>query len=397
MKIIDMHCDTISELAKIKKESREQDAQGSLQDSRKESLRENNRHVDLLRMKESGYLLQNFALFVDVGALTPSCEETGEGSQINPPCKDPWAPPCKDPWGEVSFLYKVYQEEMAANSDLIAPVLKYEDIAANEAAGKMSAMLTVEEGAVCMGEISKLKELYRMGVRMMTLSWNYPNELCHPNLDSRRGKQVWALCRELKESNLKKEAYVVRQKTVQEIFESYFYMADTENGLAEKGREFVAQMQEMGMIVDVSHMSDAGFKDVLAITKKPFVASHSNARSICRCSRNLTDDMIRQLGSCGGCMGLNFCADFLKEMPVGKENPGAIEDVVRHARHISNVGGIAVLGLGSDFDGIDTNEGLPGAQSMGRLWEALHKSGYTQRELDKIFYGNVMRVYEECL
>lgn len=368
MKVIDMHCDTISELAKRKRKNGEQDVQANLQ----ESLRENDRHIDLVRMRESGYLLQNFALFVDVGA-------------------------CVNPWEEVCFLCKVYQEEMTANSDLIAPVLKYEDIAANEAAGKMSAMLTVEEGAVCEGEISKLEELYHMGVRMMTLSWNYPNELCHPNLDSRRGKQVWAFCRELKEGNLAPEAYAARQKAVQEIFESYFYVADTENGLTEKGREFVAQMQEMGMIVDVSHMSDAGFKDVLAIAKKPFVASHSNARSICRCSRNLTDDMIRQLGSCGGCMGLNFCADFLKEVPVGEENPGAIEDVVRHARHISNVGGIEVLGLGSDFDGIDTNKGLPGAQSMGKLWEALHKAGYTQRELDKIFYGNVLRVYRECL
>lgn len=388
MKVIDMHCDTISELAKRKRKNGEQDTQGNL----RESLRENNRHIDLLRMRESGYLLQNFALFVDAGTLISSCEIAYANSYDNPKM-----PLHKNPWEEVCFLYKVYQEEMTANSDLIAPVLKYGDIAANEAAGKMSAMLTVEEGAVCEGEIPKLEELYRMGVRMMTLSWNYPNELCHPNLDSRRGKQVWALCRELKESNLTPKAYATRQKAVQEIFESYFYRADTENGLTEKGREFVAKMQEMGMIVDVSHMSDAGFKDVLAMAKKPFVASHSNARSICRCSRNLTDDMIRQLGSCGGCMGLNFCADFLKEAPVGEANPGAIEDVVRHARHISNVGGIEALGLGSDFDGIDTNEGLPGAQSMGRLWEALHQSGYTQKELDKIFYGNVMRVYAECL
>lgn len=360
MRVVDMHCDTISELAKAKNEGR------------KEGLRGNGRHIDLLRMRESGYLLQNFALFVNAGA-------------------------CEDPWQTVCELYEVYQEEITANDDLIAPVLKYDDIAANDAAGKMSAMLTVEEGAVCKGEVSKLKELYRMGVRMMTLSWNYPNELCHPNLDSKRGKRVFELCRELKESHLTKEAYAARQKKVQEIFETYFYVADAKNGLTEKGREFVAEMEGMGMIVDVSHMSDAGFYDVLEMTKKPFVASHSNARSICRCSRNLSDDMIRKLGSRGGCMGLNFCADFLKEVPVGEANPGAIEDVVRHARHITNMGGIAVLGLGSDFDGIDTNEGLPGAQSMGRLWEALHQSGYTQRELDKIFCENVLRVYSECL
>lgn len=360
MRIIDMHCDTISELAKARREGRE------------EGLLENGRHIDLLRMGKSGYLLQNFALFVNMGA-------------------------CEDPWEEVCELYHEYMNKITANSDLIAPVLKYEDIAANEANGKMSAMLTVEEGGVCKGEISKLKELYRMGVRMLTLSWNYPNELCHPNLDSRRGKRIYALCRELRESPLEKEAYAARQKKVQELFDSYFYVADEENGLTEEGREFVEEMERMGMIVDVSHMSDAGFYEVLGMTKKPFVASHSNARSICRCSRNLSDDMIRKLGERGGCMGLNFCADFLKDVPVGEPNPGEVAAVVRHAEHITKVGGIEVLGLGSDFDGIDTNEALPGAQSMEILWDALHKAGYTQKELDKIFCENVLRVYAECL
>ena len=96
-------------------------------------------------------------------------------------------------------------------------------------------------------------------------------------------------------------------------------------------------------------------------------------------------------------MGLNFCADFLEEMPVGQENPGTIQAVVRHAGHIVKHGGIEVLGLGSDFDGIDTHKELPGVQSMELLWEALHKGGFTQSELDKIFYQNVVRVYKECL
>ena len=156
-------------------------------------------------------------------------------------------------------------------------------------------------------------------------------------------------------------------------------------------------MESLGMIVDVSHLSDAGFYDVLEETKRPFVASHSNARKVCGCVRNLSDDMIRKLAERGGCMGLNFCADFLKVVPVGEVNPGAIEDVVRHAIHITNRGGIDVLGLGSDFDGIDTNEALPGVQNMEVLWEALHKAGYRQSELDKIFSGNVLRVYKEVL
>lgn len=331
MKIIDMHCDTISGLLE-KREAGE--AAG---------LRRNNGHLDLERMQKAGYLLQNFALYVNLGK-------------------------CDNPWEAVCKLHQVYEEEVKANSDIIAPVLRYEDIAANEAAGKMSAMLTVEEGAVCQGEINKLRELHKMGVRMLTLTWNYPNELGFPNLDRTRS-------RELRDP----------------------YTPNATGGLTEKGREFVVEMERLGMIPDVSHLSDAGFYDVLEVTKKPFVASHSNARRVCRCVRNLSNDMIRKLAERGGCMGLNFYADFLKEVSVGEKNPGAIEDVVRHALHITNLGGVDVLGLGSDFDGIDTNEGLPGAQSMGLLWDALHRAGYLESELDKIFYGNVLRVYRETL
>lgn len=348
MKIVDMHCDTISEIWKERR------------NGEKVMLIENNKHVDLHRMKESGYLLQNFALFVNLGA-------------------------CNDPWEQVCSLYQVYTEEMEQNSDIIAPIHTYQDIADNEAAGKMSAMLTVEEGAVCKGELTKLHRLYDMGVRMLTLTWNYPNELGYPNLDSIKGNEVRKQCRE------------AQADMAQQIFEDYFYVPDTVNGLTERGREFVAEMERLGMIVDVSHLSDAGFYNVLDCTTKPFVASHSNARRVCRSVRNLSNDMIKKLAERGGCMGLNFCADFLEEMPVGHENPGTIEAVVRHARHIANQGGIEVLGLGSDFDGIETHKELPGVQSMELLWEALHKGGFTQSELDKIFYQNVLRVYKECL
>lgn len=331
MRIADMHCDTISEIWQKRKDGSEV------------NLRENKMHVDLRRMKESGYLLQNFALFVYLGE-------------------------CDDPWEQVCRLQRVYEEELKKNSDIIAPVVRYADIAENAAAGKMSALLTVEEGAVCKGEIEKLRQLYDMGVRMMTLSWNYPNELGYPNLNC----------------------------TV-ESTDDYLYVADHVNGLTERGREFVAEMERLGMIVDVSHMSDAGFADVLECTHKPFVASHSNARSVCRCVRNLTDEMIRKLAERGGCMGLNFCADFLEEVPQGQENSGTIEAVVRHAKHIVNQGGVEVLGLGSDFDGISTHRELPGVQSMERLWDALHQAGFTQSDLDKIFCGNVLRVYRDCL
>jgi len=336
MRVVDMHCDTISNLRNRKREGEEV------------SLLQNQGHMDLLRMRETGYLLQNFALFVHL----PSCE---------------------DPWEEVLSLHDFYREQMEKYNDYIAPVLSYEDIRKNEGSGKLSSMLTVEEGAVCKGEIEKLKKLYEMGVRMLTLTWNFPNELGYPNLNLGEGKPT------------------------EETFEHYFFEPDVTGGLTEKGIEFVQEMERLGMIPDVSHLSDGGFYDVLKHTKKPFVASHSNAREVCRCVRNLTDDMIRKLAERGGCMGLNFCADFLREVPRGEKNPGRLEDVITHAKHIVNVGGIEVLGLGSDFDGIDTNEGLPGAQSMGRLWNALHDGGFKEAEVDKIFSGNVLRVYRDTL
>lgn len=333
MRVVDMHCDTISVL------------QNRREEGEAISLRENSLHVDLIRMREGGYLLQNFALFVDRGK-------------------------CEDPWERVRKLHGTYQKELAENADWIAPVYRFADIAENEAAGKLSSLLTVEEGAVCKGEIGKLRELYQMGVRMLTLTWNYPNELGYPNLDAGRKRRSPA---------------------------EFLYQPNTADGLTERGVEFLEEMGRLKMIADVSHLSDAGFYQVYEHVKGPFVASHSNARSLCRCVRNLKDDMIRKLAKRGGVMGLNFCADFLREVPVGRYNPGSVEDAVRHARHITNVGGIEVLGLGSDFDGIDTNEELPGAQSMERLWQAMREAGYTERELDLIFAENVLRVYEACL
>lgn len=329
LNVVDMHCDTILEL-------RSKRSQG-----KPDTLRKNDGHIDLLRLRNSGYLLQNFALFI-YKALD------------------------EDPWEQAMNLLAVYEEEMAQNQDLIAPVYCYEDIEKNAKVGKLSSMLTVEEGAACKGELSKLHTLYEKGVRMMSLTWNYPNELAYPNL------------------------YASKE-------DDDINTPDTENGLTQTGRIFVEEMERIGMIVDVSHLSDAGFYDVLSCTKKPFVASHSDARSLCSCVRNLTDDMIRALAERGGVMGMNFAAEFLIQLPAGVHNPGTIDDIVRHAKHIVNVGGIDVLGLGSDFDGIATHEELVGAQGMEKLYDRLLKNGFTSGQVDKIFSENVLRVYKECL
>lgn len=360
MKVIDMHCDTIHKLLCRREEGETVE------------LRENREHIDLLRMRQSNYLLQNFAMFVQL-------EQDG------------------DPWERVNKLIALYEQELEKNRDLIAPVRCFSDIAANEAAGKLSSLLTVEEGAVLKGEIEKLHELYDRGVRMITLTWNFPNELGYPSLDRTLGRIAREAGTDFKSCKRAAPEYDEKRRRAQAAFEKYFHTPNLTEGLTEKGKEFVSEMERLGMIPDVSHLSDAGFYDVLAVTKKPFVASHSNARAVCPCVRNMTDDMIKKLGERGGCMGLNFCADFLEEAPVGQANPGSMEAVVRHAKHIVDVGGIEALGLGSDFDGIDTHAQLPGAQSMGRLWDALKAQGFTESRLDKIFWQNVLRVYRDTL
>lgn len=360
MKVIDMHCDTIGELFHLKEAGEAQ------------PLRRNSRHIDLERLRESHYLVQNFAMFISLGG-------------------------CDDPWEQVCAMYRYYREELERNQDILAPALRYEDIGRNEAAGKLSSLLTVEEGGVCKGELEKLGELYRMGVRMITLTWNFDNEIGHPNFDASLREKLQEAAEGLRKCEPGTKEWERQRLAVQDIRDACMHTPNVTGGLTPRGREFVEEMERLGIIPDVSHLSDAGFFDVLEATRKPFVASHSNARAVCPNVRNLTDDMIRRLSDRGGVMGLNFCPDFLEEKPVGEGNPGTIAAVVRHAQHIAKVGGIEVLGLGSDFDGIPTHAELPGAQSMGQLWEALRAGGFTENQLDKIFYGNVLRVYRDTL
>lgn len=329
MKVVDMHCDTVSAILTNQEKGW--------------TLSENDLHVRLDKMKAGDYFLQNFALFV----------YAGEGV---------------DTYQRACELADCFDRQMQLFPEKIGHVRSYFDIERNAADGKISALLTIEEGAAIQGSMEKLREFYDRGVRMMTLTWNFPNEIGYPNvtLPADGGKPD-------------------------------FKKPQLEKGLTEFGVEVVEQMQRMGMIVDVSHLSDAGFYDVADHANKPFVASHSNARAVCPNIRNMTDDMIRKLAEKGGVMGLNFCPDFLEMKPDGQKNNGTIEAVVRHARHIVNVGGMDCLGLGSDFDGIPTHAELTGADRMPLLADALHKSGFNAAQVEQIFSGNVLRLYREVL
>ncbi len=322
MKIADLHCDTISEIWKSRRAGRPQ------------QLFQNNLHVDIQKMQKAGYLLQNFAMYIDL-------EKTS------------------DPFAAVSEQIDVFYDEMEKNKDYIGIVTSYHEILANEKQGKMSALMTIEEGGCCKGELENLETLYQRGARMMTLTWNYPNELAGPNLPA-----------------------------------DSFGAFDSTKGLTRKGFAFIQRMEEIGMILDVSHLSDAGFWDIAKHTKKPFAASHSNARALSPHARNLTDDMLRVIADRGGVAGLNFYGRFLN--PIDNSHSSTAR-MAQHVRHIVNVGGIECIGLGSDFDGITGELEMENCSQLAKLTAELERAHFTGSEIEHILYKNVMRFYREML
>lgn len=333
MGIYDMHCDTIS---KIWHERMKGNNIG---------LRTNGFHIDLEKMKRGGYGLQCFAAYIDQGELI-------------------------DPVIAANEMISVFYQQMKCNEDCIRPAFSYRDIEANERAGFMSALLTIEGAEACTGSLPMLYHYYETGVRMMTLTWNYVNELGCPNIN---------MSNPLGEEGLTP------------------YIPDISHGLTKRGFEFVEEMERLGMIIDVSHLSDKGFFDVAAVTKKPFVASHSNSRNQASFVRNLTDDMIRVLAGRGGVLGINYCADFLYDFQDDDKRISRVTDIIRHMKHIVNVGGIGVLGLGSDFDGISDELEIRDCSKMDILVDAMHKAGFLPSQVDCILFKNLKRVFRDIL
>ncbi|HEY3423370.1 MAG TPA: dipeptidase [Negativicutes bacterium] len=312
MKIIDLHCDTIVALAESLKES---------------ELWQNIFQVDIQKLKAANSLAQFFALYIDL--------KNG---------KDPLE------WG-LSLLDRFYQE-LAKNQDDIQLARSYQELCDNSQAGKISAFLTIEEGGALKGQLVNLRNFYRLGVRLITLTWNYPNEIGFPN-------HQWQ------------------------------YAAD---GLTTFGRDVVTEMNELGMIIDVSHLSDQGFYDVACLSTKPFIASHSNSRAVTNHTRNLSDDMIKVLAQKGGIMGINFAKDFLGSIDISR-----VEDMVRHIKHIHRVGGIEVIALGSDFDGINPNLEIKNIGEINKLIRALRAVHFSEADIEKICYQNAMRLLRDTL
>ncbi len=312
MKFIDLHCDTIDKL---------------IAQERDNKLRCNFHSVDIEKLKKADCLAQTFALYVDTREQ-------------------------KQPYNHCMKMANKFHEEIKLNNDIISLATNYDEIIQNSRNSKISALLSIEEGAVLEGNINNLQKFYNLGVKMMTLTWNHENEIGYPHT---------------------KPQY-------------------KEKGLKKFGVEVVNKMNELGMIVDVSHLSDGGFYDVSKISKKPFIATHSNSRTITNHSRNLTDEMIKILANCGGVTGINFCSAFIGDTPMTM-----IKDMVSHIKHIKNIGGIDVIALGSDFDGIECKVEINDASEMGKLAIQLEKEGFTNEEIEKIYYKNALRVIKDVM
>ena len=316
MNFIDLHCDTAMHIFESDKK-----------------LYKNDLCIDINKLQEGEALAQFFAMFIEKDKVTDSYDY------------------CKK-------MLKKFKNQLNENKEFISLCRNYSDLEKAKKEGKIGAFLTIEEGDAIKGEIEKLREFKKEGISLITLTWNFENDLGYPNAG--------------------------------------FKFKD--KGLKQRGIEVVEEMNNLGMLIDVSHLSDAGFYDCIKYSKKPIIASHSNAREKSPHPRNLTDDMIKKLADNGGITGINFCSAFLIDREdVSDLELGTIDDMVRHIKHIRNIGGIDVIGLGSDFDGIENKVERENASQMMRLADRLSKEGFSINEIEKIFSENAKRVIKEVL
>ena len=314
MRIIDMHCDTLIE--------------GWRKPER--SFYDGDTSINLKLLKENGSLLQFFAMYLSRNEMKTM-----------------------DSYDILKGIYGYYQTQMEKYSDIIKPVYSAQDVLENEKKGLLSSLLTVEDGVFIDGKIERVQEVYDMGVRLITLMWNFENSVGFP-------------CSDDPEAHLK--------------------------GLKPFGIEVVEKMNELGIIIDVSHMSEGGFYDVARYSKKPFVASHSCARALCNHRRNLTDDQLSTIGNAGGIVGVNFECSFLKE----GSNCATYDQIIEHLLYMRDKAGIDAVGFGSDFDGIDDNGELVNYSGFKTLLERM-EGKFTYDEIDKICRGNALRVIKDVI
>lgn len=217
------------------------------------------------------------------------------------------------------------------------------------AQGKSAAILAIEDASIMGSYIERIREL---GIRVVLLTWNHQNEY------------------------------------------GYGSVTDQKGGLKPRGRELVRRLSEEHMILDVSHLSDRGVEDLLELTERPVVATHSNVRAVCDHPRNLTRNQIQEIIARGGLIGMNFYRKFL-----GDPSGVPIDKLFAHMDYILNLGGENVLALGGDLDGCNHEfpEGFVGVESIPWLWEEMARAGFSESLMEKVFFQNAYSFMEKHL
>ncbi|GHU49425.1 peptidase [Spirochaetia bacterium] len=328
MKYIDWHCDTLMQAYQ----------------SGKEDIYELPGMLDLKRLNTAGAVAQVFAIFM------PPLDAATKKPQY------PGFPPEYDDALYLDFCFTLYDTMLKTHADILGAEL------ATEKAGKLTALLSLEDGRPLDGKLNNLERYYKKGIRLITLTWNGENCLGAPNS---------------------------------------FNTEEMKRGLTPFGKETAARMNELGMIVDASHLSDGGFWDLCSLydaagnSKKPFIASHSNCRALAPHPRNLSDAMINALASRGGLVGLNFCPAYLNGDI--RATTSTLSRILAHAKHLRRKGGIDCIALGSDFDGIEGDLEIGGVESLHLLFEQFATDGFSVDEIEKIAYKNSLRFLKDVL
>ena len=247
------------------------------------------------------------------------------------------------------FHRKNFERQMQLFADRVAPCRNAADMEAAWAAGKTAAFLTIENGSAIAGDMSRVKLLADQGVRCITLVWNGENEIGSGHT--------------------------------------------TQHGLSDFGKAVVPELEKQGILIDVSHLNDPGFEDLMSVVKKPFVATHSNARSVCAHKRNLTDDMIREMVKRDCLIGLNYFVKFL-------ENDGNVESLdqlMKHIEHFFALGAEKNLALGSDFDGAVLPECLSTPAKAAGIYGYLLERGMSREQAEGIMFRNAQEFLKKNL
>lgn len=246
-------------------------------------------------------------------------------------------------FAEFNRQKEMFFRQLRLNENTVMHCKTLADLERAESTHKIAALLSVEGADLLECDPAKLDIASELGVKMINLTWNRPNAISGTNLE------------------------------------------DRDRGLSRLGIDFVKRAQKLGILVDVSHLSDAGFWDLIDITEKPIVASHSNSRSLCDHTRNLTDDMFKAILEVKGFVGINFYSPF-----VGLDN--SIDAIFAHLEHFLELGGERTVGFGADWDGCDQMpERIRGIQDMERIYDKMLQRNYSEELIHNIFYDNLKR------